>query len=52
MKRYTHYKVSLLIGLLSLNSLSSCVNTRQAVGEGGTSKSIGSTGGNFGRGNR
>lgn len=32
MKKYTNYKVSLCIGLLSLNILSSCTNMRQELG--------------------
>ncbi|TSJ81317.1 MAG: hypothetical protein NMK33_02340 [Candidatus Cardinium sp.] len=32
MKRYTHYRLGLLIGLLSLHILSACVHTRQELG--------------------
>lgn len=32
MKKYTHHRVFLFIGLLSLNTLSACVNTRQELG--------------------
>lgn len=34
MKKYTHYRVGLLIGLLTLNTLSACVHTRQELGVG------------------
>ncbi|WP_419241683.1 ankyrin repeat domain-containing protein [Cardinium endosymbiont of Nabis limbatus] len=32
MKKYTHYRVALFIGLLSLQTLSACVHTRQVLG--------------------
>lgn len=31
-KKYTHYKAVLLIGVLSLNILSSCISTRRELG--------------------
>ncbi|TSJ81240.1 MAG: hypothetical protein NMK33_01895 [Candidatus Cardinium sp.] len=32
MKAYINYRAALLIGLLSFNTLSACVHTRQALG--------------------
>ncbi len=34
MKKYTHYRVGLFIGLFCLSTLSACVNTREALGGG------------------